>query len=123
MGILSPQKLKILIAQSKSSSCEFKNHGPSSIYINTIKELKNKHNIDNAVFFINPFSNYTFDRLIQAQVGHKKNQLPLAPPVFTGFFMAPEDLVLDFVINFEAPACGRPFAFLETFFASVFLLM
>jgi hypothetical protein len=34
----------------------------------------------------------------------QKNQLPLAPPVLTGFFMAPEDLVLDFAINFEAPA-------------------
>lgn len=33
-----------------------------------------------------------------------KDQLPLAPPVLIGFFMAPEDLVFDFAINFEAPA-------------------
>ena len=29
-----------------------------------------------------------------------KDQLPLAPPVLIGFFMAPEDLVFDFAINF-----------------------
>jgi len=52
-----------------------------------------------------------------------RDQLPLAPPVLIGFFMAPEDLVLDFAINFEAPACARPLLFLEAFFASVFLLM
>jgi len=53
----------------------------------------------------------------------KVNQLPLAPPVLIGFFIAPEDLVFALAMNLEAPACVTPLVFLEAFFASVFLLM
>jgi hypothetical protein len=53
------------------------------------------------------------------------DQLPLDPPVFTGFLFAPPlDLVFALAINFELPpACGEVFVVEAAFLSATFLLI
>lgn len=54
----------------------------------------------------------------------KPDQLPLEPPVFTGFLAAPADLVLvGLVMNFEDPPCVLLLVVAVLLFAAILGLM
>ena len=54
----------------------------------------------------------------------KPDQLPLEPPVFTGFLVAPADLVLvGLVMNFEDPPCVLLLVVAVLLFAAILGLM